>query len=45
MLSKAGEERLAEEIDPQSIEKILPEVVQAIERAREAGRPIVATRG
>ena len=44
MLSKAGEAKLSKEIDPQSIEEILPEVVLAIERAREAGRPMVAAR-
>lgn len=44
MLSQAGEEKISKEIDPQSIEKILPEVVAAIDRAREAGRPLVAAR-
>ncbi len=42
MLSNAGEAKLAQEIDANAIEKILPEVVLAIERAREAGRPLLA---
>jgi hypothetical protein len=41
MLRKAGEAKLAQELDPHAIEQILPQVVLAIERAREAGRPIL----
>ena len=44
MLDQAGEGKLANEIDPHSMEKILPDVVLAIERARKAGRPVVAAR-
>ena len=44
MLGKAGEGKLADELDPATIEKILPEVVLAIERAKKAGRPVVADR-
>jgi hypothetical protein len=42
MLRSAGEDELANEIDPRAIEGVLPDVVQAIERAREAGRPLLA---
>jgi hypothetical protein len=45
MLSHAGEEKLAQEIDPSAIVKVLPEVVLAIERAKEAGRPLLAAAG
>ncbi len=44
MLSQAGEASLSKEIDPRLVEKVLPEVVQSIERAREAGRPLAITR-
>ena len=43
MLRQAGEDRLAQEIDPRAIEQVLPEVEHAIERAREAGRPVPAS--
>jgi hypothetical protein len=40
MLRQAGETALAEGIDQGTVEKILPDVAAAIERARKSGRPI-----
>lgn len=42
MLVQAGAEKLARALDPRAIERVLPEVVMAIERARQAGHPILA---
>ena len=44
MLGKTGETELSRAIDSHAVEKVLPEVVRAIERAQEAGRPLVAAR-
>jgi hypothetical protein len=42
MLAEAGASELARQIDPRALERALPEVALAIERARQAGRPIPA---
>jgi len=42
MLIEAGAEHLAKAIDPRTLETILPDVSLAIDRARQAGRPILA---
>ena len=43
MLRSADEDELAKEIDTRAIERVMPDVVRAIERAREAGRPLLVS--
>lgn len=45
MLVQAGAKEIAGSVDVGALERVLPDVTAAVERAREAGRPMPAARG